>query len=153
MNELMEVGQNTYPAIVRRSLRLGKSQSEIVQRIMATSVQHELTDELKGFKSLLNSKGLTDSRGDAIYAAVQRQIYSALGLSEAQKKALKGDSHYPLLDFFTEHQLLAVNEAKLRLIRIYRNDMRAGVLRDVTNAAVRETLKAVGAYYRGVFGV
>lgn len=152
MNELMELGQSTYPAIVRRSARLGKTPGELVQRIMATSVQHELTDELKGFKSLLNSKGLADSRGDAIYAAVQRQIYSALGLTDAQKKALKGDSHYPLLDFFTEHQLLAVNEAKLRLIRIYRKDMQAGVLRDVTNAKIRDTLKEVGAYYRGVFG-
>lgn len=135
-----------------RLLRLEKPQAEIALRVLHTETHNQLMESLEDFKTRLDSKGLPSSRGKAMQAAVQNQIYNKFGLTPTERKALKGDYKNPALDFFTKRQLLAIEETKMAVKEVIDDGKKNNEPRDKTNQRIKSALDEAIRHYGKLFG-
>lgn len=152
---LPEIKNGGKPPAKPRKGRLTKievSDADKALRLIHIETHNQLMDKLDSFKDRLNSKGLPDSRGKAIFGAIQSQIYNAFGLTPTQREALKGDSHITVLSCLTMRQATAIYEVKTRLIDIYLRNEEMNEVRDIANAQVKEAITAAVKYYGHLFG-
>lgn len=135
-----------------RLVAIDPNDADKALRLIHIETHNQLMDKLDVFKDRLNSKGLPDSRGKAIFGAIQSQIYNAFGLTPTQRKALKGDSDVTVLSCLTMRQATAIYEVKTRLIDIYLKNEEMNEVRDIANAQVKEAIAAAVKYYGHLFG-